>query len=62
MPPNAPAEVNRDGTRVEPPPMLEDWELDLQRQGGGGGLFGGGKGADAPAQLDELRGLKRGGG
>lgn len=33
MPPNAPASVPRGGGAVKPPPMLEDFELDLKPQG-----------------------------
>lgn len=54
MPPNAPASLNRDGTKVEPPPILEDWELDLEPRRK---LFGGGKPITDPAEA--LKGLRR---
>lgn len=48
-----------DGTRIGPPQILEDWEVELQPKGGGGGWFGGGSGApEDDASL--LRSLQRG--
>ncbi|PSC72567.1 hypothetical protein C2E20_4174 [Micractinium conductrix] len=59
MPPNAPAGANMDRTRIEPPPFLEDIEVDLQPKGGLGGLFGGGS-PDSSSPAATLRSLQRG--
>lgn len=59
MPPTAPAGRSLDGRRIEPPPFLEDLEIELQPRGGG--LFGGGGGGGAPADpAATLRSLQRG--
>lgn len=42
MPPNAPATVPRDGGRIRPPPMLEDYEVDLEPRN-----------RDLPSDLDD---------
>jgi hypothetical protein len=59
MPPNAPAGVPRGGGRIQPPPFLEDLEVELEPTGGG--FFGGGGSgsgaASSPAEI--LKSLKR---
>lgn len=47
-----------DGTRIGPPQILEDWEVELQSKGGGG-WFGGGSGPQDD-DLSVLRSLQRG--
>ncbi|KAL4443608.1 hypothetical protein ABPG75_011345 [Micractinium tetrahymenae] len=47
-----------DGTRIGPPQILEDWEVELQPKGGGG-LFGGGSGPQED-DLSVLRSLQQG--
>ena len=60
MPPNAPATRTFDGRRVAPPPMLEDFEIELQPKSGGG-IFGGGTPPDATADpWATVRSLQRG--
>lgn len=57
MPPDAPAEVPGDGGRVRPPPMLEDYEVDLSPKNNGG-LFGGSGDRVPPGELDDLELMK----
>ena len=57
---NAPATRTFDGRRVAPPPMLEDFEIELQPKSGGG-IFGGGTPPDATADpWATVRSLQRG--
>lgn len=59
MPPNAPAGVPRGGGRIQPPPFLEDLEVELEPRGSG--LFGGGGGNGGPTSspAEILKSLRR---
>ena len=62
MPPNAPYSRDPITGKLRPPPMLEDYEIELQPRGGGGGFFGGGGGGGgAPLDPNEVvKTLQRG--
>jgi hypothetical protein len=59
MPPTAPAGVPRGGGRIQPPPFLEDLEVELEPSGNG--VFGksAGKGGPASSPAEILKSLRR---